>query len=89
MGRKCKKEKNKWHFRFYYYIHMIFQLKNTFWGTWVAQLVKHLPLAQVMISRSWDGGLHWTCCSVGSLLLSLPLLLPLLVLSQSLSLLNK
>ena len=23
-------------------------------GTWVAQLVKHLPLAQVMILRFWD-----------------------------------
>ena len=23
-------------------------------GTWVAQLVKHLPLAQVMIAGSWD-----------------------------------
>ena len=29
-----------------------------FWGTWVAQLVEGLPLAQVMISRSWDWALH-------------------------------
>ena len=26
--------------------------KAIVWGTWVAQLVKHLPLAQVMISGS-------------------------------------
>ena len=25
------------------------------WGTWVAQSVKHLPLAQVVILGSWDG----------------------------------
>ena len=25
--------------------------KNAFWGTWVAQLVKHLTSAQAMISR--------------------------------------
>ena len=28
-------------------------LKETFRGTWVAQLVKHLPLAQVMILESY------------------------------------
>ena len=46
-------------------------------GTWVAQSVKHLPSAQVMIPGSWDGALHWAPCSPGSLLLPLPL--PLLV----------
>ena len=30
-------------------------LNENAWGTWVAQLVKHLPSAQVMISHgSWD-----------------------------------
>ena len=28
--------------------------KNKTWGTWVAQSVKCLPLAQVMILESWD-----------------------------------
>ena len=42
-------------------------------GTWVAQLVKHMPSAQVMISGSWDQALHWAQCSMGSLLLLLPL----------------
>ena len=26
----------------------------SYWGTWMAQLVKGLPSAQVMISGSWD-----------------------------------
>ena len=29
-------------------------LKKNTWGTWVAQSVKRLPVAQVMISGSWD-----------------------------------
>ena len=29
-----------------------------YWGAWVAQSVKHLPLAQVMISESWDQALR-------------------------------
>ena len=37
-------------------------------GTWVAQMVKHLPLAQVMIPGSWDPVPPQTPCSVGSLL---------------------
>ena len=62
-----------------------------FGGTWVAQPVKHLPLAQVMILVSWDLG--WVPCSVGSLLLPLPLpflspLLPLPSLALSLSQIN-
>ena len=55
------------------------------WGTWVAQLVEHLPSAQVMIPEFWDGAPHQTPCLAGSLLLPLPLLLPLLVLSLALS----
>ena len=43
------------------------------WGTCVAQPVKHLPSAQVMIPGSWDRAPHWAPCSVGSLLLPLPL----------------
>ena len=46
-------------------------------------VVEHLPSAQVMILRSWDQALHGAPCSVGSLLLLL--LLPLLVMSLSLS----
>ena len=42
-------------------------------GTWVAQLVKHLPLAQVMIPGSWDQALHPAPFSAGSLLLPFPL----------------
>ena len=54
-------------------------LKNKNRGTWVAQLVKHLPSAQVMISReSWDRAPCWALCSAGSLLLPLPLPLPCL-----------
>ena len=53
----------------------------------MAQSVKHLPLAQVMISGSWDQVLHWAPCSAGSLLLPLPL--PSLVISLSLCKINK
>ena len=49
-------------------------------SAWVAQLVKHLPSAQVMIPRSWNQALGRAPCSVGSLLL--PLLFPLPVLSK-------
>ena len=47
--------------------------KNILKGAWVAQLVKHLPSVQVMIPGSWDQAPHWAPCSVGSLLLPLPL----------------
>ena len=40
-------------------------------GAWVAQLVKCLPLAQVMIPGSWDQALHGSLLR-GSLLLPLP-----------------
>jgi len=43
------------------------------WGAWVAQMVKHLPSAQVMIPGSWDQALCPAPCSAGSLLLLLPL----------------
>ena len=36
------------------------------WGAWVAQSIKHLPSAQVMISGSWDRALHWAPCSAES-----------------------
>ena len=47
--------------------------KLTSWGAWVAQAVKCLPSGQVMISGSGDGAPHWVPCSVGSLVLPLPL----------------
>lgn len=42
-------------------------------GAWMAQLVKHLPLAQVMILGSWDWAPCQTLCSAGSILFPLPL----------------
>ena len=55
----------------------------------MAQLVKHLPSAQVMILGSWDQTPHWVSCSARSLLLPLPLPLPiLLMLAISNKLLN-
>ena len=51
------------------------------WGAWVPQSVRCPPSAQVMIPGSWDPAPHWALSSAGSLLLPLPLLLPLLVLS--------
>ena len=41
-------------------------------GTWVAQLVKRLPSAQVMFSGSWNRAPHQAPRSVQSLLLPLP-----------------
>ena len=41
------------------------------WGTWVAQAVKPLPSAQVMIKGSWDRAQHQAPCSAESLLLPL------------------
>ena len=55
-------------------------------GTWLARLVKHVPLAQVMISGFWDGAPCQAPCLAGSMLLPLPLQLPLLVLSHALTL---
>ena len=45
-------------------------------GTWVAQSVKHLPSAHVMIPGSWDRVPHGALWSTGSLRLPLPLSLP-------------
>ena len=39
--------------------------------SWVAQLVGHLPLAQLMVLESWDGAPHQAPCSMGNLLLPL------------------
>ena len=38
----------------------------------MAQLVKHLPLAQFMIPESWDRATYLAPCSAESLLLPLP-----------------
>ena len=56
------------------FVNFINSHKTELWGTWVAQLVKRLPSAQVMIPGSWNQALS----PVESLLL------PLLVLSLSL-----
>ena len=55
----------------------------------MAQLVKCLPLPQVMILRSWDRAPSWSPCLTGGLLLPLPLQVSLLVFILSLSLSNK
>ena len=49
------------------------QIKTTVRGAWVAQWVKPLPSARVMISGSWDRAPHRALCSAGNLLLPLPL----------------
>ena len=52
-------------------------------GAWVAQLVKNLPSAQVMISGSWDQAPDQASCSERSLLVPPPLfLLPILSLKS-------
>ena len=51
--------------------------------TWVAQSVRCMPLAQVMISGSWDQVPCWAPCSAGTLLLPLLLLILLLLLFLS------
>jgi len=50
---------------------MIYKMDNR--GAWVAQLVKGLPLAQVMIPGSGDRAPSPDVCSAGSLLVPLPL----------------
>ena len=42
-----------------------------------AQLVKHVPSAQVMISGAWDPAPHWALCSVAVAILLFPHPLPL------------
>lgn len=66
-------------------IYNIIYLKRKTGGTWVAQWVKHLSSAQVMILGSRDQPLQLALCSTGSLLVSLPLPLILLVFSHFLS----
>jgi len=57
-------------------------MKSTLLGAWVAQLVKRLPSAQVMIPESQDRVPHRAPCSAGSL--PPPLTLPPLTCSLSL-----
>ena len=38
---------------------------NYYWGAWVAQLVKPLPLTQVMISGPGIRAPYWAFCSGG------------------------
>ena len=52
------------------------RIKVEIWGAWVAQSVKCLLLAQVMIPRSWDLAPCLASFSVESLLLPIPLPLP-------------
>ena len=66
----------------------ICDIKTSFRGACLAQSVKCLPSAQVMIPGSWNGAPRWAPCSAGSLLLPLPLPLPLLLLVLSLALSN-
>jgi len=56
-----------------------------FRGAWVAQLVKQLPSARVMIPESWDRVPHRAPSSAGSLLLPLTLSPLMLFLSRLLS----
>ena len=56
-------------------------------GAWVAQWVKPLSSAQVVISGSWDQAPHRALCPAGSLLP--PLSLPASLLICDLSLSNK
>jgi len=54
---------------------------------WLSQLSVWLSvLAQVVVSGSWDGAPRRALCSAQGLLVPLPLLLPLSLLSLSLSL---
>lgn len=60
------------------YIHQ----KYTSRSTLVAQSVKCLPSAQVIVPESWDTAPHWVLCSERSLLLPLPAAYPACVLSN-------
>ena len=59
-----------------------FPYKSNSRGTWGAQSVKHLPLAQVMISGSWDWAPREAPCPMGCLLLPLSAHALVLCLSQ-------
>ena len=56
-----------------------FHIKNTIKGHLGDSVVQRLSWAQVVIPGSWDRVLHQGTCSVGSLLLPLPMSLPLCV----------
>ena len=58
-------------------------------GAWVAQWIKSLSLAQVMISGSWYQAQNWALSSVGSLFPSLSLSLPASLTTCDLSLSNR
>ena len=60
-------------------------LNYVLWDSWVAQVVERLPSAQVMMLGSWDRAPHQGPCMEKSLLISLPLPFPLLVVFVSLS----
>lgn len=62
-------------------------LKSSYGGAWVAQTVKQLPLAQVIIPESRDGTPRRALCSARNLLL--PVAPPSGALSLSLCQLNK
>ena len=72
--------------------YLIASLNLYFPSAWVAQSVKRLPLARVIIPRSSDGAPHEASCSAGSLPLTLPLPTPHLYslsLAHSLSQINE
>ena len=50
---------------FYKRVICIHDLKRTRWDVWVAQWVKCMPLAQVMIPGVWDPARHRAPCSAG------------------------
>ena len=62
--------------------------KSKIQGAWVAQLIKCLPSAQVMIPGSWDGALLWASCS-GQPASPFPFAPPPAVPSQDLFQINK
>ena len=69
-------------------IELLFDLNGIFRDAWVAQSVKLLPSAQVMIPGSWDQVPHQVPCSAGACF-SRCLCLPLCLLVCTLSLINK
>ena len=79
---KCSKGSTQGKFKA---INIYIKKEEVSMGAWVAQMVGHLPSAQVMISRSWDQASLPVSCSVGSLLLS-PTASPPALLSLSLCL---